>query len=155
MTFVQRNFHGLTMNAGLYVREGFSIFRGRQRSVHNEQQLHIVRLRASPATQDLGITLVYDIPAINRAAQLLKGWQLSSLINVQSGQPFQGRAGSDLAGVNDNRGLFGGTSEPWSLYGSGNAISKLWRLSTPSLWGSGLIVCTFFGCTDRPARGLH
>jgi len=117
MTLVQRGFHGLTMNvAYTFSRDLGTNKSGNNPYITNSQCVSCDYGLWSP-TQDLGITLVYDIPGFNAPAQLLKGWQISSLINVQSGQPFRGSANVDFTGVNDNRGLFGGTSEPWSLYG--------------------------------------
>ncbi len=132
-TFVQRNFHGLTMNlAYTFSRDLGTPPGGNDPYILNSNCISCDYGLHTP-TQDLGITLVYDIPAINAPAQLLKGWQLSSLINVQSGQPFYGTTlGSDLAGVNDNRGLFGGISEPWSLYGSGRNFNNLGKLPNPN-----------------------
>ena len=133
-TFVQRNFHGLTMNlAYTFSRDLGTPPGGNDPYILNSNCISCDYGLHTP-TQDLGITLVYDIPAINAPAQLLKGWQLSSLINVQSGQPFYGTTlGSDLAGVNDNRGLFGGISEPWSLYGNGRNFNNLGKLPNPTL----------------------
>jgi hypothetical protein len=117
-TLVQRNFHGLTMNvAYTFSRDLGDPKSGNNPYITNSNCIACDYGLWSP-TQDLGITLVYDLPGINSPAQLLKGWQISSLINIQSGQPFRGSdSRSDFAGVNDNRGLFGGTAEPWSLYG--------------------------------------
>jgi Carboxypeptidase regulatory-like domain/TonB dependent receptor-like, beta-barrel len=120
VTFVQRNFHGLTMNAAYT----FSRDLGTPGSGNNPYILQDNCLSCDyglhTPTQDLGITLVYDLPGITSPAQLLKGWELSSAINVQSGAPFSAVGfGTDLAGVNDNRGLFGGITEPWSMYGNG------------------------------------
>jgi hypothetical protein len=120
VTLVNRSFHGLTMNAAYtWSRDLATEKSGNDPYVNNSNCISCDYGLWTP-TQDLGITLVYEIPGIDSPAQLLKGWQLSSAINVQSGAPFVGSDSSDdFAGVNDNRGLFGGTSEPWSLYGKG------------------------------------
>ncbi len=145
-TLVQRNFHGLTMHAAYT----FSRDLGTPPSGNNPYILQNNCIRCDyglhTPTQDLGITLVYQIPGINSPAQLLKGWQISSLINIQSGQPFSGSTlgASDLAGVNDNRGLFGGISEPWSLYGSGRNFNNFGKLPNPN--GPPFIDCYGPGC---------
>ena len=93
-------------------------------------------------TQDLGITLVYAVPGIKSPAQLLEGWQISSAINAQSGVPFRALdSGDDFAGVNDNRGLFGGTPEPWSLFGSGRNFNNLGRVTTNDIQPASNAAC--------------
>jgi hypothetical protein len=69
--------------------------------------------------------------------QILEGWQISSTINVQSGQPFNGLDGSDdFAGVGDGRRFFGGvTGEPWSLYGKGTDFKNLGKLTAVPCFG--------------------
>jgi Carboxypeptidase regulatory-like domain len=120
VTLVQRGFHGLTMNAAYtFSRDLASPFTksGNNPYIANSNCISCDYGLATP-TQDLGVTLVYTIPGIKSPAQMLEGWQVSSAINVQSGAPFRGNdSNDDFAGVNDNRGLLGGTSEPWSIYG--------------------------------------
>ncbi len=95
---------------------------------------------------DLGVTLVYKIPGIKSPAQLLEGWEISSAINVQSGAPFRGTDSSnDFAGVGDNRGLFGGTPEQWSLYGKASDF-KFGTTQAPLCFG--FPVFGFAGCGD-------
>jgi hypothetical protein len=90
----------------------------------------------SSPTQDLGVTLVYAVPGFKAPAQLLEGWQLSSTINLQSGQPFNGLDGSDdLAGVGGGRRFFGGASEPWSLYGKGTDFKNIGKLTPIPCFG--------------------
>ncbi len=132
MTFVQRNFHGLTMNAGYtFSRDLATPKGGNDPYITNSQCVSCDYGLATPK-QDLGITLVYALPGIKSPAQMLEGWEISSAINVQSGQPFRGTdSTNDFAGVDDARGLFGGPGpEPWSLYGSASnfKLGKLRRL---------------------------
>ncbi len=141
VTLVQRNFHGLTMNAGYTFARDLATPKGGNDPYITNSNCISCEYGLQTPTQDLGITLVYQVPAMEAPAQLLKGWQLSSAINVQSGSPFQGRDGSDLAGVNDNRGLFGGTTEPWSLYGKGTNF-KFAGINNPPCFGFG----GAFGC---------
>jgi hypothetical protein len=95
-------------------------------------------------TQDLGVTLVYNLPGIKAPLQLLQGWQISSTLNIQSGAPFNGVDGSDdLAGVGDGRGFFGGAmGEPWSLYGKGSNFTNLGKFTPIPCYGFG----GTFGC---------
>jgi hypothetical protein len=142
VTFVQRNFHGLTMNAAYTFSRDLAVTKGGNDPYITQSNCISCDYGLATPTQDLGITLVYDLPGMNAPAQLLKGWELSSAINVQSGVPFQAVGfGTDLAGVNDNRGLFGGTTEPWSMYGSGKNFNFNGQ-TAPPCWGFGFPGCS-------------
>jgi hypothetical protein len=147
VTLVNRNFHGLTMNAAYTFSRDLAVTKGGNDPYITQSNCISCDYGLQTPTQDLGITFVYDIPGFNSPAQLLKGWKLSSAIDVQSGQPFRGTDGSnDFAGVNDNRGLFGGTPEPWSLYGKASDF-KFGTLTGVPCYGT-----SFFGCnTNVPA----
>ena len=146
VTFVQRNFHGLTMNAAYtYSRDLATPKGGNDPYITNSQCVSCDYGLQTP-TQDLGVTLVYALPGMKVPAQLLEGWQISSTINVQSGQPFRGNDSSDdFAGVNDNRGLFGGTSEPWSLFGKASDF-KFGGLAPLPCFGSSFLFAVVGGC---------
>jgi Carboxypeptidase regulatory-like domain len=161
VTLVQRSFHGLTMNAAYtFSRDLASPFTksGNNPYITQSNCISCDYGLATP-TQDLGVTFVYDIPGINSPAQLLKGWRVSSAINVQSGQPFYGTDGSnDFAGVNDNRGLFGGTPEPWSLYGKasdfkfgtlGSVFSGQTGASVAPCYGTSFVFAVLGGCNPN------
>jgi Carboxypeptidase regulatory-like domain len=131
VTFVQRNFHGLTINAAYTFSRDLAVTKGGNDPYITNSNCVACDYGLQTPTQDLGITLVYALPGMKSPAQLLEGWQISSAINAQSGQPFRGVDSSDdFAGVNDNRGLFGGTPEPWSLFGSGRNFNNLGKIVT-------------------------
>jgi hypothetical protein len=140
VTFVQRNFHGLTMNAAYTFARDLATPKGGNDPYITNSNCVSCEYGLQTPIHDLGISLVYAVPGIKSPGQLLEGWQISSLINVQSGQPFQGRDSSDLAGVNDNRGLFGGTTEQWSLYGKGTDF-KFGGVNAPTCFGFGFPGC--------------
>jgi hypothetical protein len=135
-TFVLRNFHGLTLNAGYtFSRDLATPKGGNNPYITNSQCVACDYGLASPK-QDLGVTLVYAVPGIKSPAQMLEGWQISSTINLQSGQPFNGLDGSnDFAGVGGTRGLFGGATEPWSLYGKGTDFKNIGKLTGVPCFG--------------------
>jgi hypothetical protein len=142
VTFVQRNFHGLTMNAAYTFSRDLAVTKGGNDPYITQSNCISCDYGLQTPTQDLGITLVYALPEANAPAQLLKGWQLSSAINVQSGAPFNLTDSSDdFAGVNDNRGLFGGTPEPWSLYGSGTNFHFTGEQTQPCYGFGGAFGC--------------
>jgi Carboxypeptidase regulatory-like domain len=135
-TFVLRNFHGLTLNAGYtFSRDLATPKGGNNPYITNSQCVSCDYGLASP-TQDLGVTLVYEVPTFKAPAQLLQGWKISSTINLQSGQPFNGLDGSDdFAGVGGGRGFFGGATEPWSLYGKGTDFKNIGKLTGVPCFG--------------------
>jgi Carboxypeptidase regulatory-like domain len=145
-TFVLRNFHGLTLNAGYtFSRDLATPKGGNNPYITNSQCVACDYGLASP-TQDLGVTLVYALPGIKAPVQMLEGWQISSTINLQSGQPFNGLDGSDdFAGVGDGRGLFGGANEPWSLYGKGTDFKNIGKRTGVPCFG---LPGSSFGATN-------
>jgi len=140
VTFVQRNFHGLTMNAGYTFARDLATPKGGNNPYITNSNCVACEYGLQTPVHDLGLSLVYNVPGIKSPGQLLEGWQVSSVVNVQSGAPFQGRDSSDLAGVNDNRGLFGGTTEQWSLYGKGTNFN-FGGVNAPSCFGFGFPGC--------------
>ncbi len=149
-TFVLRNSHGLTLNAGYTFSRDLATPKGGNNPYITNSQCVACDYGLSSPTQDLGVTLVYAVPGIKSPAQLLNGWEISSTINLQSGQPFNGVDGrDDLAGVGGGRGLFGGASEPWSLYGKGTNFSNIGRRAQTPCFG--VMGSTFDGsCTTVP-----
>lgn len=139
VTFVQRNFHGLTMNAAYtFSRDLGTPPGGNNPYIFNSNCVACAYGLKTP-TQDLGITLVYALPGVKSPGQVLEGWQISSTVNVQSGQPFEGADGTnDFAGVGDGRGFFGGASEPWSLYGKGTNFTNAGKFNGVPCYGFGV-----------------
>ena len=135
-TFVLRNYHGLTLNAGYTFSRDLATPKGGNNPYITNSQCVACDYGLSSPTQDLGVTLVYAVPARKSPAQMLEGWQLSSTINAQSGQPFNGLDGSDdFAGVGGGRGFFGGANEPWTLVGKGTNFKNIGKLSTVPCFG--------------------
>jgi hypothetical protein len=141
-TFVLRSFHGLTLNAGYTFSRDLGTPKGGNNPYITNSQCVACDYGLESPTQDLGITLVYALPAIKSPAQLLQGWQVSSTINMQSGIPFNGLDGSsDFAGVGGGRNLFGGASEPWSLFGKGTDFKNIGKLVGAPCFGFGFPGC--------------
>ena len=135
-TFVLRSFHGLTLNAGYTFSRDLGTPKGGNNPYITNSQCVSCDYGLESPTQDLGVTLVYEVPGFKAPAQLLQGWKVSSTINLQSGQPFNGVDGSnDFAGVGGGRNLFGGASEPWSLYGKGTDFKNIGKLAGAPCFG--------------------
>lgn len=153
VTLVQRNFHGLTLNAAYTFSRDLATPKGGNNPYIDNSNCVACDYGLATPTQDLGITLVYTLPGIKSPAQLLKGWQVSSAINIQSGQPFEGGDGSDdLAGVGNGRSLFGGASEPWSIYGKGSDFKGLGKFAGAPCYGTSFVFAVLGNCnTTIPA----
>ena len=156
-TFVQRNFHGLTLNAAYTFSRDLATPKGGNNPYIFNSRCVACSYGLQTPTQDLGITLVYNLPGFNSPAQLLKGWQVSSAINIQSGQPFSGNDGShDFAGVGGTRSKFGGASEPWSIYGSGRNFKNLGKFTQIPCYGTSFAFAVLGNCnTTIPAACMN
>jgi hypothetical protein len=152
VTFVQRNFHGLTLNAGYTFSRDLATPKGGNNPYISNSRCVSCDYGLMTPTQDLGITFVYALPAIKSPAQMLEGWQISSAINVQSGEPFGGAGAAngdgtnDFAGVGDGRGLFGGANEAWSLFGKGTNFKGIGKLAPVPCFGSSFVFAVLGGC---------
>jgi len=147
--FVLRSFHGLTLNAGYTFSRDLATPKGGNNPYITNALCVACDYGLQSPTQDLGVTLVYAIPSLKVPAQLLEGWQISSTINLQSGQPFNGLDSSDdFAGVGNGRNLFGGNGEPWSLYGKGTDFNGIGKLAGAPCYGFSAF--GFAGCGALP-----
>jgi hypothetical protein len=118
VSLTQRAFHGLTMRTNYSFAKDLATTKGGNNPfVQDGRNVAGYYGRFTPA-HHLGITLTYAIPGIKSPAQLLRGWEINSSINVQSGPPVNPvDATDDFAGIGGTRALLGGASEQWSLVG--------------------------------------
>jgi hypothetical protein len=82
----------------------------------------------------LTITGSYDIPGIKGFGQLLDGWKINTIVNIQSAQPWN---------IDDTGNDFSGTGEladRWNFYGDRNDFR--------SGGGTGIPYCDFSGVPD-------
>ncbi|HXU19506.1 MAG TPA: TonB-dependent receptor [Verrucomicrobiae bacterium] len=147
VSFVQRSFHGLTLNAAYTFSRDLATPKGGNNPYIDNSQCVSCDYGLQTPTQDLGVTLVYAVPGFKAPAQMLEGWEISSAIDVQSGDPFTGLDGSDdFAGVGNGRNLFGGASEPWSLFGKGTNFKGIGKLAPVPCFGSSFVFAVLGGC---------
>jgi hypothetical protein len=119
LSFVQRNFHGLTMRA-IYslARDWATTKGGNSPFVQDGRNVNAYYGPYTP-THHVGITATYAIPGKKSPLQLLEGWEINSSVNMQSGPPVNPvDATDDFAGIGGSRSLLGGASEQWSLVGN-------------------------------------
>jgi hypothetical protein len=111
----KRMSHGLTFSAGYTYAHGLdngslNRFGGLPQNSNNTQ--------AEYASSDFDIrhrvtlTATYNIPGIKGFAQMLEGWQINSIVNVQTAQPWAAWDGGDnLSGTGEN-------ADRWDIFGN-------------------------------------
>ena len=59
------------------------------------------------------LSATYDIPGIKGYGQVLEGWQINAIVNIQSSQPWRvNDGGNNFNGTNDNADLWDFTGNP-------------------------------------------
>ncbi len=111
----KRMSHGLSFNAGYTYAHGLdngslNRFGGLPQNSNNTQ--------AEYASSDFDIrhrftlTATYNIPGIKGFAQMLEGWQINSIVNVQTAQPWAAWDGGDnISGTGEN-------ADRWDIFGN-------------------------------------
>jgi hypothetical protein len=111
----KRMSHGLSFNAGYTYAHGLdngslNRFGGLPQNSNNTQ--------AEYSSSDFDIrhrltfTVTYNIPGIKGFAQMLEGWQINSIVNVQTAQPWAAWDGGDnLSGTGEN-------ADRWDIFGN-------------------------------------
>jgi hypothetical protein len=111
----KRMSHGLAFNAGYTYAHGLdngslNRFGGLPQNSNN--------IGAEFANSDfdvrhrLTLTVTYDIPGIKGFAQMLEGWQINSIVNVQTSQPWGAwDQGDNISGTGEN-------ADRWDIFGN-------------------------------------
>jgi hypothetical protein len=111
----KRMSHGLTFNAGYTYAHGLdngslNRFGGLPQDSNKTQ--------AEYASSDfdirhrLTLTATYNIPGIKGFAQMLEGWQINSIVNLQTAQPWAAWDGGDnISGTGEN-------ADRWDIFGN-------------------------------------
>jgi hypothetical protein len=115
LSVTKRMSHGLSFNAGYTYAHGLdngslNRFGGLPQDSNNTQ--------AEYASSDfdirhrLTLTATYNIPGIKGFAQMLEGWQINSIVNIQTAQPWAAWDGGDnLSGTGEN-------ADRWDIFGN-------------------------------------
>jgi len=69
------------------------------------------------------LSVTYDLPAVKTKWQMLEGWQINSVVNLQTGEPYT------LGDYNDDISLTGEYNDRWNMVGPLSNIH--WSPSTP------------------------
>src|SRR6267378_1624320 len=115
LSVTKRMSHGLSFNAGYTYAHGLdngslNRFGGLPQNSNNTQ--------AEYASSDFDIrhrftfTATYNIPGIKGFAQMLEGWQINSIVNAQTAQPWAAWDGGDnISGTGEN-------ADRWDIFGN-------------------------------------
>jgi hypothetical protein len=69
------------------------------------------------------LSATYDIPGIKGYGQVLEGWQINTIVNIQSSQPWRvNDGGNNFNGTNDNADLWNFTGNPASFKAGFNSL---------------------------------
>jgi hypothetical protein len=144
VTASQRVSHGLSFTAGYTYSHGLDNSSTNQNQFLPQDSTHPEREYASSdydMRHRFTFALTYSIPGREFPAQLLRGWQLNSIVTLQSGQPWT---------VNDTGNNISGTSEMtdrWDFVGSPSDFQST-NHSIPFCTGPGA-----GGCTETAPSG--
>ncbi|MGO9111421.1 MAG: hypothetical protein ACLP9L_19515 [Thermoguttaceae bacterium] len=62
------------------------------------------------------LSITYDLPSMKTRSQLLEGWQVTSIVNLQAGEPYT------LGDFNDDLSLTGEYNDRWNMTGPASNI---------------------------------
>jgi hypothetical protein len=139
-TLTARNFHGLDLVAGYTYAHAIDDLSSNWVAFLPQDSKNPGRDRGSSdfdITHRLTVSVTYTFPEKKTRSQLLEGWQLNSIITMQSGQPW---------GVNDQTNNFAGANENsdrWDLYGSASNFKSGGQNSLPLCTGPGDGGCSY------------
>jgi len=120
-SLTQRNIHGISFVAGYTFAHALSESPDNWSFLNPIDSTHVRNLYGNSAfdiRNHFTFSLTYALPGIKSPAQLLQGWSINSILNLQSGAPW---------GVNDFTTDFSGTGEinnastngeQWDFFGS-------------------------------------
>jgi hypothetical protein len=154
--FARSNYHSLQatltqrFSRGVAFKTGYTYGHGlddgsRNRFARTPQDGRHPELEYASSDSDvrhrLTITGSYDIPGIKRFGQLLDGWKLNTIVNLQTAQPWN---------IQDGGNDFSGTGERvdrWNFYGNPQDFS--------GSGGSGLPYCDFSNYITKGIAGVN
>jgi TonB dependent receptor len=71
----------------------------------------------------------YNVPGIKRTAQILEGWQISTVVNLQGGIPYDTRDSTDnISGTGEN-------TDRWDIFGNPSDFNSYGRAAHIPCWG--------------------
>jgi hypothetical protein len=147
VTFVQRASHGLSFLTGYTYSHALDDVSSTYQALIPPDSTH-PNTQYSPTDFDmrhrLTFTTTYNVPGRDGFAQMLKGWQINSIVSIFSGAPWGAQdMSNDFSGTGDvnNNPTYG---QPWNFSGSPTAFEST-RTGFPCWAGSG--GAALGGCT--------
>ncbi len=71
----------------------------------------------------------YNLPGVKRSARILEGWQVSAVVNLQGGIPWDTRDSTDnISGTGEN-------TDRWDIFGSPSDFNSFGRAAHIPCWG--------------------
>jgi hypothetical protein len=123
--------HGLSFNAGYTYAHGLdtgSLNRFGQTPQDNTNIAAEYGNSDFDVRHRLTVTATYDLPGIKGFGQLLEGWEINAIVNVQTSQPWAAwDAGDNFSGTGEN-------NDRWNISGPASNITS-GKISIP--WCSG------------------
>ncbi len=71
------------------------------------------------------LSMTYDLPSLKAKGQMLEGWQVTSIVNLQSGEPYT------LGDFNDDISFTGEFNDRWNMVGPAKNIHWSQKTSLP------------------------
>ena len=138
VTLTQRLSHGLTFTTGYTYGHALDMAAGDWRGADVPMYSPNAQLEYGPSNYDIRhrftTTLTYALPEKKTRSQLFEGWQLNTIVNIQSGLPW-----SVLDSTSDISGT-GEFADRWDFFGNPNDFSNRGTNAIP-----------FFAGTSNPA----
>jgi carboxypeptidase family protein/TonB-dependent receptor-like protein len=139
-TLTARNYHGLDFVLGYTFAHAIDDLSSNWVAFLPQDSHHPGQDRGSSdfdITHRFTVSVTYSLPEKKTRSQLLEGWQLNTIVTMQSGQPW---------GVNDQVNNFAGANENsdrWDLYGSAKNFKSGGQNSLPLCTGPGDGGCSY------------
>jgi hypothetical protein len=141
VTLVQRNYHGLSMTTGYTYSHSLDDASSNWGIAPPQNSLNVNAEYASgdfDIRHRLTIANTYSLPGRDGWAQTMRGWQLNSLVSLQSGMPWT------VQDTADDNSLTGENINPAWIYSGG----ERWNFTgNPSDFQSGRTALTYYSQT--------
>jgi hypothetical protein len=138
-TLTARNYHGLDFVAGYTYAHAIDDLSSNWVAYLPQDSWHPSQDKGSSdfdIRHRLTLSITYTLPEKKTKTQLLEGWQLNTIVTLQSGQPW---------GVNDQANGFSGTgenSDRWNFFGNPADFKSIGQIGIPCFGPGGGGACT-------------
>ncbi len=146
VSLTKRMTHGLSFNVGYTYGHGLD--NGSLNRFGNNPE-NSDNLQGEYASSDFDVrhrltaTITYNIPGIKGYGQLLEGWQLNSIVNYATAQPWLAwdSSGKDISGTNEGTDRWNITGSPANFSSGKNSFPYCSLNTGATTWGTGNVSC--------------